>query len=508
MSTTTKPGSTVLRNAMANYASRGISAVLSIVFPPLLIGMLGPESYGLVGLYASIATVLGFLDLGLGVTLQREAARLSATRESRRELGDLFRTHEAVGIGAGLAGGLVVAIGAPLLAEEWITIETLELPTVVRSIQLMGLVFAFQWPGSVYGGALYGLQRQVITSAVTVGANALRLGGGAALIWLFDVDIDAFFAWQVLTTAVQTMTLRVIAARSMELGPDSAVRFEVIRQHGRFSAGAAVTAALAAVLTQLDKAVVSALFTLRDLGYYTLAANVASSLYLLIAPIYAASFPTMCQAVQSGDKDLEARLYHENCQLMSVVLLPASMVLLLFGRELLGVWTGDPDLAEQIAPLTVALATGTTLHGLVHVPYGLQLAHGWTSLALRMNAVATVALVPIVILLGRALGPVGAASGWMLLNIAYVSVIVPVMHRRILPGHAPRWYLVDVGAPLLGAACVLLPVRLLVELPSARWPLLAALTAAGALAMTAAIAAAPSIRARAGGWLRMRLASR
>jgi O-antigen/teichoic acid export membrane protein len=507
MAEPSRPGATVFRNALANYASRGVSAVLSIVFPPLLIGMLGAESYGLVGLYASIAAVLGFLDLGLGVTLQREAARLSVSPESRSELGDLFRTHEVVGIGIGLLGGLAVAIAAPFIAHEWVTVESLEMATVIRAIRLMGVVFAFQWPGSVYTGALTGLQRQVVAGAVTVGANALRLGGGAALIWLLDGDIDAFFAWQVLTTAASTLVLRMLASRGVGLDASSAVRFSVIRQHGRFSAGAAGVAALAAVVTQLDKAVVGGLFTLADLGRYTLASNVANALYLLIGPIFTASFPTMCQAVQAGDEPLLARIYHESCQLMSVVLLPAASMLVLFAPELLTAWTNDAALAAEIAPLAIALAAGTAMNGLMNVPYGLQLAHGWTRLTLWTNAISALVLVPLVVMLGRSYGPLGAASGWTILNAGYVVVLVPAMHRRVLRGHALRWYVGDVLAPLAGAALVLLPVRLAVALPDARWPLLAALGVAGVFSAIAAGAMAPSVRARAIGWARVRLAA-
>ena len=47
---------------------------MSLAFVPLYIKFMGIESYGLVGIFASLLALFGLLDMGLSTTLNRELA--------------------------------------------------------------------------------------------------------------------------------------------------------------------------------------------------------------------------------------------------------------------------------------------------------------------------------------------------------------------------------------------------------------------------------------------------
>ena len=105
------------------------------------------------------------------------------------------------------------------------------------------------------------------------------------------------------------------------------------------------------------------------------------------------------------------------------------------------------------------LALGSLLNGLLVLPYVLQLAHGWTGLGARVNLVAVVILVPTLLLVVPKYGAVGAAWLWLVLNFGYFTISLHFMFRRILPEHKLRWYLSDVGQPLMAAVAVALILR-------------------------------------------------
>src|SRR5260370_42406087 len=44
-------------------------------------------------------------------------------------------------------------------------------------------------------------------------------------------------------------------------------------------------------------------------------------------------------------------------------------------------WTGNENIADNTAHIAALLIIGTAFHSMLWVPYALQLAHGWTSLA-------------------------------------------------------------------------------------------------------------------------------
>jgi O-antigen/teichoic acid export membrane protein len=114
-------------------------------------------------------------------------------------------------------------------------------------------------------------------------------------------------------------------------------------------------------------------------------------------------------------------------------------------------WSGDAKLARVAGPILAALALGNVLNGLMHVPYQLQLAHGWTSFAIKLNVVAVVLLVPAILWVVPRYGAVGAASVWIALNAGYLLAGIPLMYRRLLPAEMWRWYIRDVCQPTLGA---------------------------------------------------------
>jgi O-antigen/teichoic acid export membrane protein len=176
-------------------------------------------------------------------------------------------------------------------------------------------------------------------------------------------------------------------------------------------------------------------------------------------------------------------------------------VLALFARELVLVWTHDPTIVEHTWLVIVALAVGTALHGLMNIPYALQLAEGWTALSFWMSLGALVIMAPAIVLASLRYGAVGAAVGWMVLNLGYLVVGIQLMHRRLLKNERWRWYWSDVLRPLLAAVGAVVPFRLAWPGPMGSVATLAWLAVAGAVATACAALATPLVRARAMGWL-------
>jgi O-antigen/teichoic acid export membrane protein len=146
--------------------------------------------------------------------------------------------------------------------------------------------------------------------------------------------------------------------------------------------------------------------------------------------------------------------YHRGCQLVSVLILPTAMVISLFSREILLLWTHSQVAAEQASLVLSLLVIGGALNGLMNMPFALQLANGWTSLAVYSNAIAVAVMAPIIILLTRHFGAPGAAITGIIVYGGYILFVIPITYRRLLPGDTRRWYLEDVGYPLLAAAVI------------------------------------------------------
>jgi O-antigen/teichoic acid export membrane protein len=180
---------------------------------------------------------------------------------------------------------------------------------------------------------------------------------------------------------------------------------------------------------------------------------------------------------------------------MSVILLPAAALVVAFAAELLGLWTLDARVAVNAGPILAVLAAGTAANGLMYLPTTAQLAFGLTRLILVSNIVAVALLAPAIWFVASRYGGFGAAWLWLVLNAGYLLFMLPLMHRRVLPRDLGRWLAMDVGAPLLAVVAVVGLFRLLFELPAAYPAQIACIAAVYVVALSAALAAAPEVRA-------------
>lgn len=450
-------------NILANYFGQGWTALMNIAFVPAYISYLGIEAYGLIGFFVALQTCLSFLDMGMTPTLNRETALYTSGTRSAEYLGNLLRTIEVMCFSIGALIALTVHFASDGIAGSWIRPNLLSSATVSKSVAVMGLILALRLCEGIYRGALLGLQKQVSFNVLSAAFATLRYGGVLAVLAWISPTIYAFFVWQVLVSIGSLIVLAIAVYRGL---PPSVVhsRFsqESLRRIWRFAGGMMGIAVLSLLLTQLDKLLLSRLVDLKAFGYYTLAAMVAATIYMVIAPITQAVYPRLVEMHAAGKQTDLVSLYHHSAQFVTVITAPVVVLLSLHAESVVFVWSGDMELARHVGPVLAILSIGAFLNGLMHIPYQLQLSHGWVSFALRVNIIAVICMVPAIIWSVSRYGTLGAAYCWLALNAGYALIGVQFMHRRLLTHEKWRWYFYDVLLPIVGAfacAIAMLPFR-------------------------------------------------
>src|SRR5213594_383869 len=494
--------SIVRRNIVANIAGRGWAALLSLAVIPVYIHFLGIEAFGLIGFFLSLMAILSLLDLGLGTALNRQFAQYSMKSGKAQEMRDLLRTLEIIYWVIGIAIGVVMAALAPAIAAYWLKPQQLSVETATQALAMMGIAIAFQWPRALYSGGLMGLQRQVafnLLSSITATANSL---GAVLILWLVSPTLQAYVAWFMAISLVDTLSTGLLLWRSLPKAP-ARPNFsgQALAGIWRFAAGMTGISITSVIQTQLDKVILVKVLPLDAFGYYSLASRVAGGLSYLVGPISAAFFPRFSQLVAKNDTQELTRIYHRGCQLMSVLILPLAVVLALFSYELLLIWTQDRSIAENSHLILSLLTVGTALNGVASLPYALQLAYGWTQLALAVNTAAVLLLAPLIYFMSVRYGGVGAALIWVVFNSLFVFVVVYLMHRRLLRGELWRWYHRDVGQPLLAVATIGTLWYWLMPTFVSNWSSVSNIALASIAMFAAAIIAAPEIRSLTIRWL-------
>lgn len=455
--------SIVKQNIIANFGGKAWQAIMSIAFVPLYIKFMGMDSYGLMGMFTSMFAVFGILDMGLSNTLNRELARLSILPLHAQEMRDLVRTLEipywviSIIIGLGIVG-----LSGPI-AHYWLRSDKLSPEIIKQALMIMGGVIAFRFPVGLYSGGLMGLQKQVLLNFINILVDTFRGVGSVMILWLVSPTIQAFFIWQIIISVLHVLLVTFFLWSNL---PKSTKRPQFKKksliQIWRFAAGMAGITITSVMLTQTDKIILSKLLSLQLLGYYTLATVVANTLYFFISPIFVSVFPRFSQLVSINDPNALKILYHKSCQLMSVMILPAAIIVSLFSAQILLLWTNDVLIVSNSYLVVSIFIIGTAINGLMNLPYGLQIANGWTKLSFYSNIIASVFQIPLIYLFSINFGVIGAASAWLILNVCLGIISVHIMHSRLLQGEKWKWYVNDVGRPFLSAFIISMIWRLLI----------------------------------------------
>lgn len=444
---------TLGRNLIAGLANSAWSALIGLAVVPFYLEYLGIEAYGLIGFYATTQALLQLLDMGMAPTINREVARCSAGGEMQ-EAGKLLHALAVVYWGMAAVIALLMLVFAPLIAEYWLRSKQLSPQTISHAVMLMGLVVACRWPIGLYQGALIGAQRLTVSSAINMTMVTIGSVGAIAVLAFVSPTIEAFFIWQACVGFAYAIAMR--AAAWWIIGNSKANRFDAdyIRRVLRFSLGVGAISFSGLVLTQLDKVILSKTVGLESFGKYMLATMVASSLYILIVPIFNTVYPRFSSLVAQQEMDQLLEQYRMASRLLATLLFPSAMVLVLLAQPLIHMWTGNEGLATDVAPLVSLLLVAYALHGVMHMPYALMLAQGETSSMFRIYIALIVVIVPLTAILSVLYGVIGGAWAQFMLFMFYLIVGTWITHKRYFKGYALEWLSKDVGVPLVISALV------------------------------------------------------
>jgi O-antigen/teichoic acid export membrane protein len=490
------------KNIIINAVGRLSSVVLAVIITPMYISLIGIEAYGLIVFYLTLQVSSGILEMGLGTACNRELAYHSTRGDAGHQaMRNTLRTLECVYWLIAVLLGLLLTIIAPWIATSWLNSSTFSVQSVSEILVLAGWAIALRWPAGIYLSAMLGLQRHMPQSVLQIFMAALSWAGGAAVLWLYGPDVRAFFVWQVLASFCTVLACMLLGWRVMP-GPSTPARFSVSTLKGLapFAASVGGIAILGTVLNQIDKLILSAILPLDQFGYYALAAMIANTVLVLAEPVSNAVFPRFSQLLSSG-RDVTG-IYHLATQGVSVLVIPLSLVISVFSREVLLAYTGSMEVVESAAACLTVLVLAKMLNAGMMIPYALQMAYGFVRQTAYINIILTLWMVPAMYLMGSAYGLVGAAMSWLVVGASYVLVGVPLMHRKLLIGQGKQWALQAMLVPLATVSLFVFSVSLIPDIyPVGRLDQFMFLILVSGSAMVVAVLSIPEVRSLAAQFL-------
>jgi O-antigen/teichoic acid export membrane protein len=436
---------------VGNTSSTVILAVGAIIVARLL----GPFNYGLYSLTIAIPILLvAFSDAGMNYALVRLPARA-------RSEGDQARADRLIRLG--FLFKLAISVLAFLIcyaASKAIAIILLNRPDVAPFIQLASLMILFQAVYDAASNAFIGQDLMQYSAATQIMQAVLKGTLGPALVfigWGITGAISGYLLALAAAGATGASILFSKYARSSTQTIDSAST--LVRELLGYGLPLYVANILSVFLSQYQNIVLAHFASNVEIGNFAASWTFTTFMAVLSYPITTAMFPMFSKMDPEKQKGDLARGFVLAVKYTSLLMIPASLVVMAFSRDLIYVtfgrsYTSAPQYLSLLSTLYLLAAIGSVvlssfLSGVAE-----------TGTLVKMSGLTLAVYLPLALALALLWGAYGVLVAYILSNAASTIYGVRQSSRKYDAGPDLR-----AGGRILVAALVAaVPVIVLIEL--------------------------------------------
>jgi len=233
-----------------------------------------------------------------------------------------------------------------------------------------------------------------------------------------------------------------------------------LRREFRFALGLTAATAASTLIAQADKLTLSHVLPLAEFGLFGLVVSVIGGITMVVPPFVQAFQPRLTTLLAQGRRAEFVHVYRLSAALILALAAGLAGTIAAHPDWVIFAWTGRQDLAAHLAPALTFYAAGAAIAAFLFVPFLLQYAQGQVRLHVIGSVGFAAVWIPAEIWAAVVHGPVGAGMVWLVGNVLYLLLWVPVIHARLLEPGERRWLDLGVWLRALLLALVLAATRL------------------------------------------------
>lgn len=366
------------RNTALNLSGAALPLAVALVTVPLYLEFVGRDRYGAWAVLWAVMAWFSVLDFGLGKAIVNRIANGGDRGDAAGLLGAAIMLDLALGIG----GALLFLAAGPNLFRLALSADALVLGELLAAVPWLAALIPAVTLTTVATGALEGKERFLSVNVLEVSSSILFqvVPLLAALEW--GPRLDLLAASAVAVRLVMAIVAVALAARACG-GLSRPAHFpEAARSLLGFGGWITTGALLAAVLTGLDRPLISASLGAAAVAFYSLPLDLAQRLQLLPSSLARALLPRFSAMDAAAASTLQERALSALSGLYAPVIAAAMFAL----EPFLELWVGV-EMAGVSGPIGVLLLAGMWVNGLAFLPVTLLQGKGRPDLPAIAQAV-------------------------------------------------------------------------------------------------------------------------
>lgn len=396
--------------AILSYISMGLGYVVSIIYTPIMLRLLGQSEYGLYNLVASVVAYLGVLNFGFGSAYMRYYSRYKVQddREKIATLNGMFLIiFSVIGLIAVIAG-TALAMNTEVIFGSELTSDELSRAKILMMILVINLAISF--PNIVFTSHITANEKFVFQKLVQMIKTVANPFVVLPLLILGYGSVGMVMATTLLNITIEIINAVYCVKKLKMKFSLKDFDFKLMREMTVFSSFIFINLLIDQINWNVDKFILGRFHGTVSVAVYGLAAQL-NTYYLSIATAISSVFiPRVHRLVANSDNHSElTKLFTRIGRIQFIILSLISSGLIFFGRPFINMWAGNNY--DESYPILLLLIIPVTIPLIQNIGIEIQRAknmHQFRSWVYFFIALGNLALT---IPLARIYGGVGAAIG-------------------------------------------------------------------------------------------------
>lgn len=348
--------------AVLSYLSMGLGYLISIIYTPIMLRLLGQSEYGLYNLVASVVSYLGLLSFGFGSAYVRYYSRYKVKDEQENiaKLNGMFLiVFSIIGIVAVIAG-LVLVLNVDIIFGNKLTDGEIAKSKILMGVMVFNLAISF--PASVFNSYITANEQYVFQKAIQMIRTLVN-----PLVMLPILLMGYRSVGMVLVTTALTMVVElcnvIFCFKKLKIKfIFKQFDFYLMKEMAIFSSYIFINMIIDQINWNVDKFIIGRFRGTVGVAVYGLAAQLNGYYMSFSSSISSVFIPRVNRMVAASDDNKELTgLFTKIGRIQFIVLSLLCSGLIFFGRPFINIWAGpDYDGSYPIAliliiPVTIPL---------------------------------------------------------------------------------------------------------------------------------------------------------
>jgi O-antigen/teichoic acid export membrane protein len=419
----------VIRGGFWSVGGQVSLIIAALVATPFVIRLLGVKAYGLLALLGLLIGYGAFVDLGMGAASTKFAADAYGIGDGDGEATVIW-SASLIALVPALSAALLMTAFSHSIAEGFLRLRGSLGDQATLAIRIASAGFVLKALCGVFNTTPVIRMRWALNTLIMNGTMVLQTllvpfalwaGGGVAVA----VGLEA-------TGVGVALVANMVVTRQLQpsIWPPRISTY-VLRQVTRFGINMTATGLAGLVLIEIDRLVLARMVSVAAVGYYTVAATVASLLNVIPFAIGGPLLPGFAILIASSQMDEAATLYRRALRIIGASTLPLALILVAVTRTFLRLWAGPSFVSHSSEPLFL-LVVAVACNAVSSVPFSAISASGHPQRLARINVGQVVPYVGLVIVGVHFWGPTGAAAAAAVRS--FVTLVLYLLAARPLTG--------------------------------------------------------------------------